>query len=279
MTEPSVPVALVAGTCGVIVVMTAAAILTKHRGKAAYVDAAWGASFVVAAWAAAISVMATGHIPSWRAWVLLALGTLWGLRLTWHLGRRVNSSVHDDPRYESFLGGPITSVPFLRVVRKVFALQAVLIVVVALPLVAGVVRAPSVAWLVVPGAALWLVGVIFEAVSDSQLAAYRADPERSRILTTGLWAWSRHPNYFGDFCVWWGFWLIGGSASGWRGGWITLLSPVLMSWILIGVSGVRLAEKRMQGRSGWTAYCARTPIFLPRPPVRQVPSDKAIRAE
>lgn len=263
MSDPSLSTALAASTVAVVAVMAVTATITKQSGKAAYVDAAWGASFVAAIWAAVAGVLVEGDTPSWRAWVLLALVSLWGIRLTWHLGRRVRGSDHDDPRYESYLGGPIASVPFGQVLIKVFGLQALLVVVVAVPLVLGSARPhASVGW-VVAGAVVWLVGAYFEAVSDAQLARFRADPDRPRILATGLWAWSRHPNYFGDFCVWWGFWLIGAAASGWNDGLLSLFSPLLMSWILIAVSGVRLAEKRMQGRPGWTAYTARTSIFLP----------------
>lgn len=269
MNEPSFAAAAIAAVCAVVGVMVTTAIISRRSGKAAYVDAAWGAAFVAATVAATISVIAGGRTPSWRAWLLLGLVSAWGIRLTWHLARRVRSSAHDDPRYESFLGGSISEVPFSRVLVKVFGFQALLVVIVSTPLVVGLTRPATTPWVVVPGVVVWLVGVIFEAVSDAQLAAYRADPQRPNILATGLWAWSRHPNYFGDFCVWWGLWLVGGAASGLHDGLGSLPAPVLMSWILIGVSGVRLAEKRMQGRLGWTAYAARTPVFLPWPPARR----------
>lgn len=271
MTTPALTSALAAAAIAVVAVMGITAAITKRSGKAAYVDAAWGASFVAAMGAAVLGVIIDGGTPPWRAWVLLAAVSVWGVRLSWHLGRRVRAWDHDDPRYESYLGGPISAVPFWRVVVKVFALQALLVILVSVPLTFGAARGSAKPWLVAIGVAVWLLGVIFEAVSDAQLAAFRADPNRPRILATGLWAWSRHPNYFGDFCVWWGFWLIGAAATSWRDGLVTVLSPLLMSWILIGISGVRLAEKRMQGRPGWTAYTARTPIFIPRPPVRSRP--------
>ncbi|MGN6160702.1 MAG: DUF1295 domain-containing protein [Marmoricola sp.] len=268
MSTPWLASALTAAVIAVVAVMGITATITRRTGKAAYVDAAWGASFVAAMVAAVLGVVADGGTPSWRAWLLLALVGIWGVRLSWHLGRRVRAWDHDDPRYESYLGGPISSVPFGRVLVKVFGLQALLVMVVSVPLELGAAHRSATPWVVALGVAAWLLGVIFEAVSDAQLAAYRADPDRPRILATGLWAWSRHPNYFGDFCVWWGFWLVGAAATGWRDGLVSIFSPILMSWILIGVSGVRLAEQRMQGRPGWTAYTARTPIFIPRPPVR-----------
>lgn len=268
MNASSLTTALAAAAIAVLAVMAITAAITKRTGKAAYVDAAWGASFVAAMGAAVLGVVVDGGSPSWRAWILLTVVGVWGIRLSWHLGRRVRAWDHDDPRYESYLGGSISAVPFRRVVVKVFGLQALLVILVAVPLALGAALGPANVWLVAVGLVLWLLGLIFEAVADAQLAAFRADPDRPRILVTGLWAWSRHPNYFGDFCVWWGFWLIGAAATGWREGLVSLLSPLLMSWILIGVSGVRLAEKRMQGRPGWSAYTARTSIFIPWPPVR-----------
>lgn len=270
MSGPSVPIALGAGAAGIVLVMALTAAVTWRTGRAAYVDAAWGAGFVAAAWAALVSVMVVGA-PLWRAWLLVGLVTLWGLRLSVHLGRRVSSSTHDDPRYEDFLDGAVGQVPFRRVLVKVFGLQTMLVIAVSLPVTVGVVRPVTAAWVVLTGSVLWLIGVVIEAVADAQLAAYRADPDRPAVLATGLWSWSRHPNYFGDFCVWWGIWLIGGAASGLHVGILTIIAPLVMSWILIGVSGVRLAERRMQTRPGWSAYSARTSVFVPLPPRRKLP--------
>jgi steroid 5-alpha reductase family enzyme len=270
---------LTAAVVAVLVVMGTAAMITRRTGKAAYVDAAWGASFVAAGVAAFLSATAQGGSGSWHAWLLLALVSIWGTRLTWDLARRVRLAEHDDPRYEDYLGGSIANVPFHLVVMKVFGLQAALVVAVAVPVVVGLTRRDAATGLVLLGAVLWLVGILFEAVADAQLEAFRSQRDRPPLLTTGLWAWSRHPNYFGDFCVWWGFWLIGGAAGGVTPALATLFAPLLMSWILIGVSGVRLAERRMQGRPGWEAYCAATPVFVPWRFVGTLPSNKGIRPE
>ena len=164
------------------------------------------------------------------------------------------------------LGGEIGDVPVGRVVLKVFVLQAAIVAVIATPVTYGLSH-PVRYWPAVAlGFTLWLVGVIFETVGDAQLATYRADPERSPILDTGLWAWTRHPNYFGDACVWWGIWLVGGAASGWLAASATLIAPLAMTFFLVAVSGVRLTEQRMTGRLGWETYAARTPAFLPRRP-------------
>ena len=114
------------------------------------------------------------------------------------------------------------------------------------------------------GGAVWLTGVVFEAVGDRQLRVFKSDPaHRGVVMTSGLWAWTRHPNYFGDACVWWGLWLI--TIAGW---WslTTVLSPALMTYFLVSVTGARLTEKYMRGRPGFAEYQQRTSFFIPRPP-------------
>jgi steroid 5-alpha reductase family enzyme len=106
--------------------------------------------------------------------------------------------------------------------------------------------------------------VFFEAVGDHQLHQFKADPtNRGTIMDRGLWAWTRHPNYFGDACVWWGLWLA--SIAGWIS-LLTVLSPVLMTYFLVYATGARLLEKHMMDRSGFREYCSRTSFFIPKPP-------------
>ena len=104
----------------------------------------------------------------------------------------------------------------------------------------------------------------FEAIGDHQLRRFKSDPaNKGAIMDRGLWAWTRHPNYFGDSCVWWGLWLV--SICGWVS-LVTVLSPVLMTYFLVYATGARLAEKHMAGRPGFTEYCSRTSFFIPAPP-------------
>jgi steroid 5-alpha reductase family enzyme len=119
------------------------------------------------------------------------------------------------------------------------------------------------AWLDVLGVALWLVGFVFESVGDFQLARFRGNPSnQGKVMQSGLWRYTRHPNYFGDFCVWWGFYLIAVSA----GAWWTLLSPLLMSFLLLKVSGVAMLEKTITSRRpGYAEYIAATNAFFPGP--------------
>ena len=112
---------------------------------------------------------------------------------------------------------------------------------------------------------LWVVGVFFEAVGDRQLERFRADPaqQAARCIDVGLWRYTRHPNYFGDACVWWGIFLV--AAEHWPGV-LTIFAPVLMTLLLTKGSGARILEKHMSGRPGWAQYAARTSVFFPLPP-------------
>ena len=242
--------------------MTGTAVVAFACGRIAIVDAGWGVAFVVAA----IAVAATQLPLSPRGILLLAMVVLWGTRLSWHLGRRTLTSDHDDPRYIEMLGGPIGEVPVSRVLLKVFLLQGVIVALIATPVTYGLSHSVRWWWVAGLGIAIWAIGVAFESVGDAQLAAYRADPRRRPILDTGLWAWTRHPNYFGDACVWWGIWLVGAGASGLIPAAATIVAPAAMTFFLVAVSGVRLTEQRMIGRPGWEAYARRTPAFIPRRP-------------
>ena len=248
----------------VVAAMTGTAIVAFVLRRIAIVDAGWGAAFVAAATAVAVA----SDQWSVRSWLLLAMVILWGSRLSWHLGRRTLASDHDDPRYVEMLGGAIGEIPASRVIFKVFVLQAAIVAVIAAPVTYGLSHPVRWWWVACLGAAAWLVGIAFESIGDAQLAAYRADPQRGPVLDTGLWAWTRHPNYFGDACVWWGVWLVGAGASGLVPALATVIAPLAMTFFLVAVSGVRLTEQRMVGRPGWDAYAARTSVFVPRPPRR-----------
>lgn len=251
-------------------VMTTTALVARRQGRVAVVDVAWGLGFVVAALAAGVVGLLRDAGDAWRTVVLVGLVVVWGGRLAWHIGRRTAAHSDEDPRYEKVLGGPLPEVGMAVAVRKVFGVQGVALAFVALPVAVGAAR--EVRWwpLVVVGAVLWLVGVVFEAVGDAQLATYRAQPrdQRPQVLDTGLWRYTRHPNYFGDACVWWGIWLAGGLASGWVAGLATVLAPVVMTYFLVFATGARLLEQTMMQRPGYPEYAARTSGFLPLPPRR-----------
>jgi steroid 5-alpha reductase family enzyme len=168
------------------------------------------------------------------------------------------------------LGGPLDEVGMGVAVRKVFAIQGAAVCLVALPVTIGAVTDVEWSPLVVVGLVLFLVGLVFEAAGDAQLAAYRRQPRDSRppVLETGLWRFTRHPNYFGDACVWWGMWLAGAAASGAVAGLVTVVAPLAMTYFLVFATGAKLLEETMMKRPAYRDYARRTSMFVPLPPRR-----------
>ena len=150
-----------------------------------------------------------------------------------------------------------------------FVIQAAALFFVSWPLQAAALASSAWLPLVVAGAAVFVVGFVFESVGDAQLAAYKRDPDRGPVMDRGLWAWTRHPNYFGDACVWWGIWLAGAAATGWLPALVTLPAPIAMTYFLAFATGARLLERTMMKRPGYPEYAERTSMFFPLPPRRR----------
>jgi steroid 5-alpha reductase family enzyme len=239
-----------------IVTFTVAQVVGKHS----VIDTAWGLLFCSTAITAFVA--SSGHGDTVRRTLLLALPLAWGLRLAAHIGRRSRGRP-EDPRYERMLARAKGN-PQLYALRSIYVLQGSLALAIASPIVLGSFEAAPVratAWI---GVTLWVVGVLFEAIGDAQLERWRADPSHEgKVIDVGLWHYTRHPNYFGDACVWWGIFLI--TADAWPGV-VTIYAPVLMTFLLTRGSGVRLLEQHMAGRDGWDDYVARTSLFVPLPP-------------
>jgi steroid 5-alpha reductase family enzyme len=227
------------------------------------VDVFWGSGFVVIAWVG----FALGDGSGTRSWLLALLVTAWGLRLSVYLARR-NLGKGEDRRYAEMRRRHGGRWP-LRSLFVVFWLQGALMWVVSLPVqVAMTDPTPAglgaLDWI---GLAVWAIGLAFESVGDRQLARFKADPaNRGKVMDRGLWRYTRHPNYFGDFCVWWGIWLVA-LATG--GAWWTVVGPAVMSFLLIRVSGVAMLERSIaKRREGYEDYVRRTSAFFPLPPRR-----------
>ena len=190
------------------------------------------------------------------------LVTLWGLRLALHIAWRGRGQ-GEDHRYAAMRAGHGSRFPWVSL-GTVFWLQATLATLLAAPLYAVQSAAAISPALFVAGAALWAVGFVWEAVADGQLLRFRGDPaNRGKVLDRGLWRTSRHPNYFGEAVLWWGY---GAMALAAGGAW-TLYAPLAMTWLLLRVSGVALLEKTIGGRRPeYADYVRRTSAFLPRPP-------------
>ena len=219
------------------------------------VDSAWSFLVYLPALVIAAALPQTGP----RAAVVLTLAAVWALRLSGHITWR-HRGQPEDRRYQAIRR---RNEPHFRwkSLYLVFGLQALLGWLVAAPLMAAVASPAPWSAFDAPGLTLAVFGLLFEAVADAQLARFRADPRnRARVMDRGLWRFSRHPNYFGEFCMWWGLWLVALAA----GAWWTVLSPLLMSVLLITVSGVPLLEEDLRRhRPGYAEYVRRTPAFVP----------------
>ena len=230
---------------------------------ASIIDPFWGLGFVVIAWA------------SWTTTPMTFIGTtltilvsVWGLRLFGYLIWR-NWSKGEDRRYGAMRtkhGDKFWWVSLL----TVFWLQGILMWIISIPIQVGLlypvdIAMPSVMWVLFGlGMLVWLVGIIFEAVGDYQMSRFKSDPaNQGQVMNRGLWYYTRHPNYFGDFCIWWGFFFLSTSL----GGWWTVFSPLLMSFLLLRVSGVTMLESDIEDRRpDYARYKKTTSPFFPRLP-------------
>ncbi len=249
---------------GVVFVLTTALWAVSVAVKdTSIVDIFWGFGFVVIAW---VTYAVTDGSDD-RRLLLAVLTSLWGLRLTIHLARR-NLGKGEDKRYTAMRRRWGDRWP-RRSLYAVFWGQGLLMWIVSLPVQVGQVDATpsSLIWLDGIGAAVWLVGFFFETVGDMQLDRFKADPStKGQVMDRGLWKYTRHPNYFGDFAVWWGLYLVALSTGS---AWWTFVGPAVMSTLLIRVSGAALLEKGMKkSRPGYDEYVARTSGFFPWPPRR-----------
>lgn len=247
-------------------IMAALWVVSLWKRDASIVDPAWGAGFVVVA---ALAWWWNQPADA-RATLLLVLTSLWGARLSLFLLWR-NWGQGEDRRYRAMRehhGPRFWWVSLL----TVFGLQAVLLWFISWPMQVAMAAgdATKLGWLDAVGLLAWSTGLFFETVGDWQLARFQAEESNAgRVLDRGLWRYTRHPNYFGDFCVWWGLYLI--AASG--GAWWTIASPLLMSVLLLKVSGVTLLERTITTRRPeYAEYQRRTNAFFPGRPRGGLPS-------
>ncbi|HUL94437.1 MAG TPA: DUF1295 domain-containing protein [Usitatibacter sp.] len=254
--------ALWAGALPALILLAVAAwVVATARRNAGLVDIFWSLFFL----AAAIGYASSSQPQGPRALATLALVAAWSLRLAAHLALR-NWSAPEDRRYAAIRARNEPGFAW-KSLYLVFGLQAVLAWLISAPLAAAIGSQSPLTALDAVGLALAAFGIAFEAIADAELARFKADPaNQGRVLDHGLWRYSRHPNYFGESCVWWGFGLLGAGA----GEWWTLYAPALMTLLLLRVSGVRLLERDIaERRPAYRDYVARTNAFIPGPPRRQ----------
>jgi steroid 5-alpha reductase family enzyme len=249
-------------TLGVVfATMVAVWALSLALRNASIADIYWGLGFAVVAWVGWWT--GTGGDPG-RRLLSTTLVTLWGARLGGYLLWR-SWGAEEDPRYQAMRRHHGARFPLVSL-ATVFGLQGALMWAVSFPVqVVHMGSGPPLGTIDALGAGLVAFGLFFESVGDAQLARFRADPANAgRVMDCGLWRYTRHPNYFGDCCVWWGLFVIALPTT-W--GWLTVASPLLMSFLLLRVSGVALLERSIRRRRpDYAAYSERTSAFLPRPP-------------
>lgn len=249
----------------VAVLLLATWALSVRRRDASIVDPVWGPAFVLVALVAAV----VGDGDPGRRWLLAGLTAVWGLRLGVHLTLRKRGEPEEDRRYAAMRARKGDG--FARwSLWAVFGTQGLLVLVVSLPLTIAADHGGALTAAVVPGVALFALGLAFEAIGDAQLKAFKADPSTSgQVMDRGLWRLTRHPNYFGDACVWWGLWLVALTAGA---TWWTVVGPLVMTVLLVRVSGAALLERDIgERRPGYAEYVRRTSGFVPLPPKRPHP--------
>lgn len=242
----------------VLGLMTLLWLVSLILKNSSIVDIFWGTGFVIVAWAAFILTPGDASI---RKVLICTLVTIWGLRLSIHILIR-NFGKPEDFRYQAWRKENGDSW-WWRSFFKVFLLQGVLMWIISTPLLAAQISSFNgrLIWLDFLAVAIWGVGFFFEATGDWQLARFKANPDnKGKVLKSGVWRYTRHPNYFGDAAQWWGYYLIALAA----GGWWTIFSPIMMTYLLTRVSGAALLEKTLKvEKPGYREYVETTSEFIP----------------
>ena len=265
--NPGLPGAALAGLALTAALALATWLASLARRDASLVDRVWA---LCIAGAGAVYFVLLQPQAGPRGLCMLLVATAWALRLSLFITWR-NWGHGEDRRYRLIRERNQPNFG-LKSLWLVFGLQAVLAWVVSAPLLAGMPAGHALNALDAAGFALAISGVVFESVGDAQMARFRADrANEGRVMDRGLWRYTRHPNYFGEACVWWGLWLVAVAGAGLSGAW-SAVSPVLMTVLLLKVSGVSLLEKDIaERRPAYRDYIARTNAFLPGPVRKDAP--------
>ena len=250
---------LIAELVVIMVYMTVWFLVAQALKRNDVADIAWGIGFIVTA----ISVIVITDSIAWRGVLALLLVTLWGVRLAFHVFLR-NRRKSEDPRYSKWRRKWGKHVK-VRAYFQVFLLQGVLIIVISLPVTIAIKYGQSPLNLLdLLGVCIWFGGFFFEVVGDYQLVKHKRDPaNQGKIMTQGLWKYTRHPNYFGEVVLWWGVYLIALSVPL---GWTTILGPITITYLILKVSGIPLLEEKYEDNPEFQMYKRRTSAFLPLPP-------------
>lgn len=247
----------------VLAFMTIMFFVSRQLKRSDVVDAAWGPAFVVAAGSAFLFNPYDLTIGLNVQTFVTLLVTIWAGRLSFTITMRLMKKP-EDVRYVNLRKKWTGSEP-VNVYLRIFLTQAVLATVISSALIHINLSLPaSLGTFAYIGGIIWLIGFYFEAVGDLQLRRFLANPKnKGKLMTSGLWEYTRHPNYFGEATMWWGVFVIALSTPY---GWLGIITPVVITYLLLFVSGVPMTEKSFEGRPGWKAYKARVSKFFPLPP-------------
>ncbi len=238
-------------------------VLARKLKRYDIIDIAWGPTFII--------VSVTSYIIAYdnislSSLCLLVLGMVfvWGSRLAWHIGKRKIGSKNEDPRYvelrKNWKGREAVNMYF-----RVYIVQAILATIICIPVI-HINLFDGSQWTVLAyiGIAVWLSGIICESIADKQLKEHLSSQKnRGKIMQSGLWQYSRHPNYFGEIVQWWGIGIIAAGVAPW---WVGLVGPLTITYLILFVSGIPPTEKRFEGRFGWRSYREKTSALVPWPP-------------
>ena len=217
-------------------------VLSVFKKRNDIADIAWGLGFIV------VTIFNLIFNPTSKLFVSLVLVSIWGIRLASHIYNR-NKNKKEDSRYESFKSNPYF---------KVFILQGFFMWLICWPVIFSVA---SFKWFNLFGVLIWLIGFYFESTADRQLKEFiQNHNNQGKIMQSGLWAYSRHPNYFGEVTMWWGIWLLKFNSN-----WLTIVGPATITFLILKVSGVPLLEKKYEGNVEFENYKKRVSVFVPWP--------------
>lgn len=245
----------------VLVYMTGWFMIALWRKRNDLADIAWGPGFILVAWIMVIYNQAFTVRPI----LVAALITLWGVRLAWHISRR-NKGKSEDFRYKKWRD-EWGKWFYVRTYLQVFVLQGILLTLVIMPLtiITSTDISASLGILDLIGTLVFILGLSFEAIGDLQLSRFLAQKERPPVMKTGLWSYTRHPNYFGEVTLWWGIFVIGlASPFGWMG----IIGSITITLLILGISGIPMLERRYLGDKNYEEYQRTTSAFFPLPPKR-----------
>ncbi len=245
-------------TLMVLIYMSTWFVVSVALKRSDVADTAWGLGFVIVAWGAYM----LADTPSGVALAINILVTIWGLRLSTHIFLR-NRHKTEDRRYAEMRAKWGKGV-FIRTYTNVFLAQGLLLLLISTPVIlANGLTQSTGAWQYF-GFVIWTVGFFFESIGDWQLTRFIQNPiNKGKIMTTGLWRYTRHPNYFGEVTQWWGIFILSLSGLSATAG---IIGPAVITVLILKISGIPLLERKMQDNPAFAAYAAKTSMFVPRPP-------------